>query len=310
MHIQLIAGSICVPLGFSGRDIYFFPSESTSNFNFSAQDNRRFLARLHTNFLIFCVSSSVSPFPFTKISAILFTSPLCFNDPIIRVNNTFVKSLFVPLKHFVDIAHFWCYTNRIKGVNTLNERIKKVRKSLDLTQQEFADRLSIKRNTVATYERGKSDPSDAAVVLICKTFNVSETWLRTGEGEMFVPKEEDAWDEVVKRRGLSDGDRLLIEKFMNLKPAQREVVMEYVLSVSAEYSRPAAPVVVSKNETAASVPDTSGQERTQADTAGQESVSAASEAEARAKAELYYRQLLSEQEQARQASSAKESGAG
>lgn len=61
-----------------------------------------------------------------------------------------------------------------------------MRKSLDLTQQEFADRLNVKRNTVATYERGKSNPSDAAVNLICREFNVNEAWLRTGEGEMFV----------------------------------------------------------------------------------------------------------------------------
>ncbi len=71
-------------------------------------------------------------------------------------------------------------------MSTLNDRIKQVRKSLDLTQQEFADRLNVKRNTVATYERGKSNPSDAAVNLICREFNVNEAWLRTGEGEMFV----------------------------------------------------------------------------------------------------------------------------
>lgn len=72
----------------------------------------------------------------------------------------------------------------------MNERIKKLRKALDLTQREFANQLNIKRNTVATYETGKSNPSDAAVNLICKTFNVSEVWLRTGEGEMFANRSE------------------------------------------------------------------------------------------------------------------------
>lgn len=72
----------------------------------------------------------------------------------------------------------------------MNERIKKLRKALDLTQQEFANQLNIKRNTVATYETGKSNPSDAAVNLICKTFNVSEVWLRTGKGEMFAERSE------------------------------------------------------------------------------------------------------------------------
>lgn len=67
----------------------------------------------------------------------------------------------------------------------MNERIKKLRKALDLTQQQFADKIKVKRNTVATYEMGRSDPSDSAISLICREFNVNENWLRTGEGEMF-----------------------------------------------------------------------------------------------------------------------------
>ena len=67
----------------------------------------------------------------------------------------------------------------------MNVRLKQLRKALNFTQQEFADRLKIKRNTVATYETGKSNPSDAAVSLICREFNVNEEWLRTGAGEMF-----------------------------------------------------------------------------------------------------------------------------
>lgn len=57
----------------------------------------------------------------------------------------------------------------------MNERLKKLRKTLDLTQQEFADRLQIKRNTVATYEAGKSNPSDAAVSLICRDSTSTKT---------------------------------------------------------------------------------------------------------------------------------------
>ena len=43
----------------------------------------------------------------------------------------------------------------------MSERLKKLRKALDLTQQEFADRLGIKRNTVAQYEIGRNEPIDA-----------------------------------------------------------------------------------------------------------------------------------------------------
>ena len=68
----------------------------------------------------------------------------------------------------------------------MNERLKELRKALNMTQQEFADAIRVKRNTVATYEMGRSGISDAAVALICKEFNVDEEWLRTGKGKMFV----------------------------------------------------------------------------------------------------------------------------
>lgn len=68
----------------------------------------------------------------------------------------------------------------------MNERIKELRKALGLTQQEFADRVGIKRNSFANYETGRNTPLDAIIVSICREFNVNETWLRTGEGEMFV----------------------------------------------------------------------------------------------------------------------------
>ena len=74
---------------------------------------------------------------------------------------------------------------------TFAERIKKLRKSLDITQQEFATRIGVKRNTVATYEMGRSVPSDAALSLICREFGVSEAWLRSDEGEMFAQKSRD-----------------------------------------------------------------------------------------------------------------------
>lgn len=73
----------------------------------------------------------------------------------------------------------------------MNERIKELRKALGLTQQEFADKLGVKRGAIANYEIGRNEPIDAVVALICRQFDVNETWLRTGEGEMFVPLSRD-----------------------------------------------------------------------------------------------------------------------
>ena len=73
----------------------------------------------------------------------------------------------------------------------MNERLKKLRKTLDLTQQEFANKIGIARGDIGAYEVGKNAPSDAVISLICKQFNVDENWLRTGEGEMFIKQTRD-----------------------------------------------------------------------------------------------------------------------
>lgn len=67
----------------------------------------------------------------------------------------------------------------------MKDRLKKLRKELDLTQQAFANKIGMKQNTIAQYEMGRTTPSDAIVFSICREFNVNENWLRTGEGEMF-----------------------------------------------------------------------------------------------------------------------------
>ena len=69
----------------------------------------------------------------------------------------------------------------------MGNRIRELRKHLGLTQQEFADRIGVKQNTLSQYESGRNDPIDAVVSLICREFGISEAWLRTGEGEMIAP---------------------------------------------------------------------------------------------------------------------------
>ena len=87
----------------------------------------------------------------------------------------------------------------------MDERIKELRKALGLTQQKFADAIGVRQNTVAQYEMGRNPPNDTVITLICREFNVSEKWLRTGEGDMFQPKSrnEELFEFAVK---VADGD--------------------------------------------------------------------------------------------------------
>ena len=81
----------------------------------------------------------------------------------------------------------------------MGDRLKQLRKALNLTQQEFADRIGISRGNIGAYEVGKNALSDAVVSLRCKEFSVNEEWLRTGEGDMFLPVEQDTDIEKLAR---------------------------------------------------------------------------------------------------------------
>ena len=67
----------------------------------------------------------------------------------------------------------------------MKNRIKLIRQNAGLTQQEFAKRIGVSRNTIATYETSGRNPIDAIVRAMCREFNVNEEWLRTGIGEMY-----------------------------------------------------------------------------------------------------------------------------
>lgn len=69
----------------------------------------------------------------------------------------------------------------------MNTRIKELRKSLGLTLDKFGERIGVKKAAVSRWENGDKI-ADRMVLAICREFNVSENWLRTGEGDMYVPQ--------------------------------------------------------------------------------------------------------------------------
>ena len=68
---------------------------------------------------------------------------------------------------------------------SVNQRIKQVRQALNLSQAKFAKEISISNGYIAGIELEKRNVNDRLIKLVCITFNVSEHWLRTGNGDMF-----------------------------------------------------------------------------------------------------------------------------
>lgn len=104
----------------------------------------------------------------------------------------------------------------------MNERIALVRKSLGLTQEKFAEQVGLSRNFMWMIESGTRVPSDRTISDICREFNVNETWLRTGEGEMFnqITRSEKITSfltEITEDEG-DDFKRWFVEMLAELEP--------------------------------------------------------------------------------------------
>ena len=74
---------------------------------------------------------------------------------------------------------------------TQGERVKEVRKSLNLTMEQFGNKLGVTKVAISNIEKEKRNLTEQMSRAICREFNVSEEWLKTGEGEMYQQLSED-----------------------------------------------------------------------------------------------------------------------
>ena len=116
---------------------------------------------------------------------------------------------------------------------TIGERIKRVRRTLNLTQAEFAARIGSVQNTLTGYENGRRNPSAPVISLICERFGVNEEWLRTGKGEMMKAAPTDELDALARKYHLQHKDYVLIEKLLKMPQEQRDGVFRFMQDVVA-----------------------------------------------------------------------------
>lgn len=72
-----------------------------------------------------------------------------------------------------------------------NERIREVRKAMNLTLEAFGQRVGMKKSSLSHMESGTNAVSGQLRTAVCREFHVREEWLRTGEGEMFEERTPD-----------------------------------------------------------------------------------------------------------------------
>lgn len=115
--------------------------------------------------------------------------------------------------------------------NKLNERIKILRKSLNLTQKDLGDKLGLKPNTISDLENGKTTATEQNIKLICRELNVNYMWLVTGEGDMFLNISNAILDQLIDAYNLTEDDKEIIESYINLSEQSRKVFVNYLKNI-------------------------------------------------------------------------------
>ena len=98
---------------------------------------------------------------------------------------------------------------------TANDRIKKVRQTLGLSQAKFAKGISISNGYIAGIELGNRNVNDRIIKLVCASYGVNDKWLKTGEGEMFFPERDEKLEQAVAA-------------FKELKPEFQDYVLQQI----------------------------------------------------------------------------------
>lgn len=116
-------------------------------------------------------------------------------------------------------------------MSEINTRIAAVIQASGLTKTAFAERVKVSQQHISRLAKDGT-PSDRTIVDICREFGVSEHWLRTGDGEMFVrlSREEEItkFAMLVIRDPNSEFQRDLLATMAKLEPAQWKL-MEQML---------------------------------------------------------------------------------
>jgi len=100
----------------------------------------------------------------------------------------------------------------------MNTRLKELRKALKMTQAQFAAKLEMAQNSYSKIELGENSLTDKNMKLMSLLLGVNETWLRTGEGDMFVSES----------KANSEDEQDLLNMFRLLSPEMRAFVLKKI----------------------------------------------------------------------------------
>ncbi len=116
----------------------------------------------------------------------------------------------------------------------MNERIKEIRETLNLSQEAFGERIGVTRASISNMEKGSRNPSEQTIKSICREYNVNYAWLKEGLGDMFSSLPDTLLDQVAEEYNLDELDKVIVKRYMQLSEDKRQVIKEFFRSIAEE----------------------------------------------------------------------------
>lgn len=113
----------------------------------------------------------------------------------------------------------------------MNERLKRLRKELNLTQGEFGSKLGVSHAAISKIEKGCNELTERMAISISNTFNVNMEWLLYGTGSMFLSKESFFIDELTEEFNLDEMDRNFLLSYLTLSESDRKGIKNLLKSL-------------------------------------------------------------------------------
>lgn len=112
------------------------------------------------------------------------------------------------------------------------ERVKEIRKSLNLTMEVFGQKVGVKKSAISKIEKGEVNVTDQMKKLICREFNVSYDWLEYGTGEMYSDLPKTILGDLCLAYGCDKEDEKLVQAYLESDPDMRAAIKQFLRNLS------------------------------------------------------------------------------
>lgn len=127
-------------------------------------------------------------------------------------------------------------------MSTINGRMAQIIVETGLSKTDFAKKINVSQQYVSKLTKD-GVPSDRTIADICREFSVNETWLRTGQGEIFRRvSESEELEQIFSALNVSDDKvfqviKRIIRAYWRLNENEKAAMQKLLDNLVEETSR-------------------------------------------------------------------------